>query len=121
MKVCLICVEIFSLGKYGGFGRSARMIGRELAHRGVEVYAVVPMRGDQRPVERLDGITVLGFPFYNPWGAKKLYRECDADIYHSQEPRAVNRKQLRENLGVLDAPPLTAEELSRIEAIGVSS
>jgi glycosyltransferase involved in cell wall biosynthesis len=62
------------------------MIGRELARRGIKVYAVVPRRGDQRPVEELDGITVLGFPYYYPWASRKLYRECDADIYHSQEP-----------------------------------
>jgi glycosyltransferase involved in cell wall biosynthesis len=86
MRICLVCVEIFAWGKYGGFGRATRMIGRELAHRGVEVYAVVPRRDGQRPVEELDGITVLGFPYYYPWAARKLYRECDADIYHSQEP-----------------------------------
>ncbi len=86
MRVCLICVEIFAWGKYGGFGRMTRMLGRELAYRGVEVYAVVPRRDGQRPVEVLDGITVLSFPYYYPWAAAKLYRECDADIYHSQEP-----------------------------------
>lgn len=86
MKICLICVEIFAWGKYGGFGRTTRMIGRELAKRGVKVYAVIPRRDGQKPVEELDGITVLGFPYYNPWAARKLYHECDADVYHSQEP-----------------------------------
>jgi glycosyltransferase involved in cell wall biosynthesis len=86
MKVCLICVEIFAWGKYGGFGRSTRVLGRELARRGIQVYAVVPRREGQKPVEQLDGITVLGFPPLFPWSARRLYRECDADIYHSQEP-----------------------------------
>jgi len=45
MRVCLICVEIFAWGKYGGFGRATRLIGRELAKRGVEVFAVVPRKG----------------------------------------------------------------------------
>jgi len=34
MRVCLISVEIFAWGKYGGFGRATRLIGRELAKRG---------------------------------------------------------------------------------------
>ena len=33
MKVCLISVEIFAWGKYGGFGRATRIIGRELTRR----------------------------------------------------------------------------------------
>ncbi len=61
MRVCLISVEIFAWGKYGGFGRATRLIGRELARRGVEVTAVIPRRQDQKPVEYLDGIRVLGF------------------------------------------------------------
>ena len=34
MKICLISVEIFAWGKYGGFGRATRIIGRELVKRG---------------------------------------------------------------------------------------
>jgi glycosyltransferase involved in cell wall biosynthesis len=86
MKVCLICVEVFAWGKYGGFGRSARMLGRELAKRGVSVTAVVPRRKGQGPVEQLDGMTVLSFPMNRPWEAAALFREADADIYHSQHP-----------------------------------
>lgn len=86
MKVCLVCVEIFAWGKYGGFGRSARMLGRELVKRGVEVSAVVPRRPGQGPVEQLDGMTVRSFPMSRPWLARELFRQCDADIYHSQHP-----------------------------------
>ena len=86
MNVCLVCVELFAWGKYGGFGRSARMLGRELVKRGVEVSAVVPRRGDQRPVEQLDGMTVRSFPMSRPWAARELFKQCDADIYHSQHP-----------------------------------
>ena len=86
MRVCLISVEIFAWGKYGGFGRATRIIGRELVKRGVEVFAVVPRRPGQKAVETLDGITVLGFPPYFPWAAKKLFRQCNADVYHSCEP-----------------------------------
>lgn len=86
MRICLICVEIFAWGKYGGFGRTTRLLGRELTRRGHEVFAVVPRRDGQRPVETLDGITVLSFPPSQPWESRELYRRCDADIYHSEEP-----------------------------------
>lgn len=86
MKICFISSEIFAWGKYGGFGRATRMLGRELARRGHEVTAVVPMRGEQAPVEELDGIKVLGFSRSRPWEATPLYRQVDADVYHSQQP-----------------------------------
>jgi len=40
MKICLISVEIFGWGKYGGFGRSTRMIGRELNRHGVFISSL---------------------------------------------------------------------------------
>jgi len=86
MRICFLCVEIFAWGKYGGFGRATRMIGRELARRGVEVCAIVPRRMDQKPVEELDGIRIYGFDLKNIPQALKLYQEVDADIYHSEEP-----------------------------------
>lgn len=86
MKICLICGEIFAWGKYGGFGRATRTIGRELVKRGVDVSAVVPLRGDQRREEELDGMKVYGFPRWNLLASRSLYGLCDADIYHSQEP-----------------------------------
>ncbi|MFL5547603.1 MAG: glycosyltransferase family 4 protein, partial [Gemmatimonadales bacterium] len=61
-------------------------IGRELVRRGIEVFAVVPLRGNQRPIEQLDGIHVLGFPARAPWQVARLLQEANADIYHSQEP-----------------------------------
>ena len=85
MRVCLVCVELFAWGKYGGFGRATRMLGRELVKHGIEVFAVVPLRSGQGPEEDLDGITVLGFPQFRPWESLRLYRKCNADIYHSQE------------------------------------
>jgi glycosyltransferase involved in cell wall biosynthesis len=86
MRVCLIAVEIFAWGKYGGFGRATRLIGRELARRGVTVSAVVPRREGQGAVEDLDGIRVYGFSPKEPWKASKIYKMVDAEIYHSQEP-----------------------------------
>ena len=86
MKVCLLSTEIFAWGKYGGFGRATRTIGRELARRGVGVSAVVPRRPGQGAVELLDGITVFGYPMGAPWQAARLCRAANAEIYHSQEP-----------------------------------
>ncbi len=79
-------MEIFAWGKHGGFGRATRVIGRELARRGYEVFAVVPRRRGQKPVEHLDGMTVFGFPPLLPWSAQKWLKLADAEIYHSCEP-----------------------------------
>ena len=95
MRICLIAVEIFAWGKYGGFGRATRLIGRELAKRGHEVFAVVPRRSGQREMETLDGITVFGFSPYRPWTASRYLRECDAEIYHSCEPSLATFLALR--------------------------
>lgn len=86
MRVCLISVEIFAWGKYGGFGRATRIIGRELAKRGVQVTAVTPRRTGQGAVEMLDGIRVLSFKPRDLLTASALFRQADADIYHSEEP-----------------------------------
>ncbi len=86
MRICFVCIEIFAWGKYGGFGRATRSIGRELVKRGLQVSAIVPRRLDQRPVEQLDGIRVLGFEPGNLAQAYGLYRQADAQIYHSEEP-----------------------------------
>ena len=86
LHVCLICVEIFAWGKYGGFGRATRMIGRELVKRGVRVTAVVPRRQDQKPEEILDGIRVLSFGKTDMGEQYRLYKAIDADVYHSEEP-----------------------------------
>ncbi len=61
MKVCFLCTEIFAWGKFGGFGRATRTIGRELVKRGVEVTVIVPRRQNQKPIEMLDGMRILGF------------------------------------------------------------
>ena len=86
MRVCLVGLEIFAWGKYGGYGRATRILGRELVRKGVTVYAVVPRRPDQKPVEELDGVTVLSFPVTQPGAASVLLRRCNADLYHSQQP-----------------------------------
>ncbi len=86
MKVCFISTEIFAWGKYGGFGRATRLIASELAKKGIEVSAVVPIRENQNKFELLDGIKIYGYPIYNPLKSISILKEIDADIYHSEEP-----------------------------------
>lgn len=86
MHICLISVEIFAWGKYGGYGRATRTIGRELVKRGIQVSAIVPRRKGQNEIEFLDGIKVLGFDYRKPIEMLRVFQNCNADIYHSQEP-----------------------------------
>lgn len=95
MRICLLSTEIFAWGKYGGFGRATRTIGRELARRGLAVSAIVPRRPGQQAVESLDDITVLSYPMGSPWQVAGLCRAADADIYHSQEPSTATWFALR--------------------------
>ncbi len=86
VKICFLCVEIFAWGKFGGFGRSTRVIGRELVKRGVEVTAIVPQRAGQGRWRCSMASRVLGFPRTGLFAMTRLIREVDADIYHSQHP-----------------------------------
>jgi len=86
LSVCFVATELFAWGRYGGFGKCTRTLGAELSKRGVRVSVVVPRGSEQRPVEALDGMTVLSFPIYRYPFTGNLYRRCDADIYHSEEP-----------------------------------
>ena len=86
MRVCFIVNEFFGWGKYGGHGSAARLLSIELANQGIDVTVVTPRRAGQRPVEQVDRVKVLSFPPYSIRAQFELYRSCDADIYHTQEP-----------------------------------
>jgi len=86
MKICFVVSQIFAWGKYGGFGSLTRTIGKELASRGIEVFVVTIQRAGQPTVQKLDGMTIMGFPTKDILFSGKPYLECDADIYHSEEP-----------------------------------
>lgn len=86
LRVCLIAPGLYAWGSNNPTGRAARVLGRELARRGVKVSAVVPRRHGQRDLEQVDGITVHGYRPESPWSAAALCRECDADVYHSFDP-----------------------------------
>ena len=86
MRVCLICIEFFGDSIYGGFGRATRFIGRELAKRGVKVSVVIPRRASDLPDHyELDGMWMHQYNPRRPWQGIRVLRECDADIYHSQD------------------------------------
>jgi glycosyltransferase involved in cell wall biosynthesis len=86
VHICLLSTEIFAWGKYGGYGRATRMIGRELAKRGIKVSALIPLRAGQNRVEDLDGIQVFGYDIKNIRETINIFKDCQADIYHSEEP-----------------------------------
>lgn len=84
--VCLICIEFFGDSIYGGFGRATRFIGRELSKRGIKVSVVVPRRSSELPDSyQLDGMSVYQYNPARPWQGIKVLRQCNADIYHSQD------------------------------------
>jgi glycosyltransferase involved in cell wall biosynthesis len=87
LHVCLISTEILGWGKAGGYGFVVRMMGTELIKRGYRVTAIIPQPRDV--VERsavLDGIEVRSYPRLAFSKGMALFREADADIYHSHEP-----------------------------------
>ena len=91
MRVCLISVEIFAWGKYGGFGRATRLIGRELKKRGLDVTAVVPRREDQRPEEVCTPLAIPGGDLYDLVGLIDLPR---VDQPERPEPRGDDGAQV---------------------------
>jgi glycosyltransferase involved in cell wall biosynthesis len=88
MHVCLISNQIAAWGKIGGFGTATRALGAGLVKRGYNVSAVVPRRAHcgQGLIEQLDGITVHGMSARATLSSGKIFRQINADIYHSQEP-----------------------------------
>jgi glycosyltransferase involved in cell wall biosynthesis len=62
------------------------MVATELARRGIDVTVITPARGEQPEREVVEGVVVLSYPAYSLGKQFKLLRDCDADIYHSQEP-----------------------------------
>jgi glycosyltransferase involved in cell wall biosynthesis len=85
--VCLISTEILGWGKAGGYGFVVRMIGTELIKRGYRVTVIIPKPRDVVEYSTvLDGIDVRSYPRLAFARGMALFREADADIYHSHEP-----------------------------------
>lgn len=86
MRICFVVSQIFAWGKYGGFGSLTRTLGKELVKRGIETCVVLPKRSNQQTVQKLDGMTLLGYSATSTLLSGRLYKKCAADIYHSEEP-----------------------------------
>ncbi len=86
MRVCFLVSEFFAWGKYGGYGTATRVVTTELARRGLDVIVMTPQRGKQPRHEVVDGVTVWSFPPSSLGTQLQLLRDCNADVYHSQEP-----------------------------------
>jgi len=93
VRVCLISNQIAAWGKIGGFGTATRALGAGLARQGHEVHAVVPrQRGSDQPAEAtLDGITVHAMSSSSTMFSGQIFRQIDAQVYHSQEPTIATR------------------------------
>jgi glycosyltransferase involved in cell wall biosynthesis len=88
LHICLLCMELFGFGSAGGFGRATRMIGRELAKRGHRVTIVTrqsPFSADRRTDFMLEGMRVRMYSPRRPLSSLAIYRDCKADVYHSQD------------------------------------
>ncbi|MFP3951179.1 MAG: glycosyltransferase family 4 protein [Candidatus Bathyarchaeia archaeon] len=86
MDVCFIATEFFGWGRYGGFGKCTRDIASGLAERGFKVSVVVPRARGQRPLEDVNGVLVYSHHFVAYPFTGQMYRRCNADIYHSEDP-----------------------------------
>jgi len=87
MNICLIASEFLGYGIAGGFGFATRSLGRSLVQRGHLVTVVIPQPvGQMDPVQEIDGLCIRTFPRKRLLHTGALYREIQADMYHSQEP-----------------------------------
>ena len=86
MKICFLCNQIAAWGKLGGFGMNLRRLGGGLVQAGVEVHVVTPQRKGQGRIEQLDGMTIHGISWREVFWGSSIYREINADLYHTQEP-----------------------------------
>ncbi len=90
MKICIISSQILGFGKIGGFGSMTRKLATALAKSGHDVSVVVPRKGHQKFIEYIDGITIYGLGFSDLFNIKNIYKQIDADIYHSQNPNILS-------------------------------
>jgi len=103
LSVCLVSTELFGWGRYGGIDKITRDIGAGLVEKGVDVAVVVPRGEGQGAVEEVEGMRVHGFPLYSYPLTRPIYRGCDADVYHSEEPSWGSILAMREMPGRVHA------------------
>jgi len=87
LHVCLVASELLGWGKAGGYGFATRAIARGLAAAGHQVTVVLPCpRGKEAAQFELDGFRVIAYPRRDLLRSGRVFRQVDAQIYHSQEP-----------------------------------
>ncbi len=97
MRICLLSTEYEGFPPFGGFGVGTRRVATGLAKAGHEVYVVTMRKRNQKPVELIDGVTIISYDGAYYTGLKRteqfaaVYRMVDADVYHSQEPSVGTR------------------------------
>jgi glycosyltransferase involved in cell wall biosynthesis len=90
-SVCILSVQYFGDNKIGGFGSMARQLAEGLASRGVMTSVLVPNIGNRQEYEIINGVHVYSFNYKNPWQPKRLIKQIDADIYHTQNSNLLTR------------------------------
>jgi glycosyltransferase involved in cell wall biosynthesis len=85
-RVCILASQYFGWGAYSGFGSMPRKLARSLAAAGLPVTVITQRRGDQQPLEQIEGVSVYGYAGLNVGEMCRLIRGSDARIFHSQNP-----------------------------------
>ncbi|MBD3206708.1 glycosyltransferase [Candidatus Bathyarchaeota archaeon] len=86
LRVCFLALEYFGWGRFGGIGKATKDIAEGLAERGLDVYVVTPLSENHRENEEVNGVKILGYPLWKISPSRKVFKEIDADVYHSQDP-----------------------------------
>lgn len=118
LSVCLLALEYFGWGKFGGIGKATRDIAAGLAGRGVDVSVVVPGGVGQRDFEIIDGVSVHSFPLSGYHRIGSIIEKVGADIYHSQDPTPgtyMAMRRMRRSKHVLTCQnPKTRDEWGKV-------
>jgi glycosyltransferase involved in cell wall biosynthesis len=118
-RACYVATEFFAWGRHGGIGKATREIASGVAERGFDVHTVVPRGRGQRRVEELDGVTVHSHALREYPFSGHVYREIDADIYHSEDPSwgtLLAMNSVERSIHVVTAQnPRTGEDWRRVQ------
>jgi glycosyltransferase involved in cell wall biosynthesis len=83
MRVCIVATEFLGVGASGGIGVGARVLGRHLAARGIEVRAIVPHGHQDLPSSpTLEGLSIRTYDRSDLRAFAREIRAAGADVYH---------------------------------------
>jgi glycosyltransferase involved in cell wall biosynthesis len=86
MKVCIVCGQIAGFGRIGGFGTMARKLAEALSAAGVETSVCVLRTAQLKVRQAIGNIPVVAPHPAAFFLGSRIFRDIQADIYHSQEP-----------------------------------